>query len=300
MANRHKKVIVRLMGGLGNQMFQFAAGYHYALKFDRKLYIDTSLLGQTPAHPLEVQRDFELRHLFSGSFDAAPKKLTDHLYPQSKKIAHRLSSKIKRIMQPGDVLLQEDHNFIELVNSEKEIVGLVGRFQNEIYFKDSLDYILDEFHFKKELSDLSAQLIEQISDRKSVVIHVRRGDYITHPTYSQTIGFVGENYLIRAMEYFKQCINCPRFFVFSDDPTWCISFFGEQATIVRETYLNNPAHSDFQLMTRAKNLIISNSTFGWWCGRIAESKGARIVAPRKWSVSASASDKIVPNRWSKI
>lgn len=292
------KVIVRLMGGLGNQMFQYAAAMSIAIEWNAQLEVDLSLLNNKVSSRDEILRDFELGELFVGPFNRSSMFSSSRLYPATNLIHHRIYSKVIRSFLPGDLRIQEEHYPIIKSSPSASVVGLVGRFQSQRYFQNAENEVQSAFQFKKRLPASAQSLINLAAMPTTVAIHVRRGDYVSHPVYSKTLGFVGNEYLVTAMELAKKRIgNDVRFVVFSDDQEWCKSFFPSDVQVITESFLPNPAHSDFMLLSKFRNIIISNSTFAWWAAKLAEPQASLIVAPKRWSASGASDPHILPSTW---
>ena len=291
MNRRKSLLVVRLMGGLGNQMFQCAAGIALSQKMGRQLLLDVSLLGENSGRSVhDIIRDFELSELFHGPFHFASRLQTDRLYPVNARLWSRLTSFVLRRFRPAKLHIQDGNCWMDVPDSELDLIGIVGRFQDAEYFDFAFDHILEAFRFKPSLSEKGRKLstLWSGSGGSFVAVHVRRGDYVTHPVYSKTIGFVGKDYIDRALEHFRQEVHSPRFVFFSDDPEWCEKHYGSVGTIHRTAFCENHAHSDFMLLTVFRNVIIANSTFSWWAGKFAEMNNcAKVVAPKRWTISIS-------------
>ncbi len=293
-----KKIIIRLAGGMGNQMFQYAAALSLSTDMGATLLIDTSLLGKETRGYDDTVRHFELAQLFKGPFKKADFWDCTALYPLSSSFFHRLAHKLLGGFVKAELIVQRSYDKIELTPGRMNLMGIVGRFQSQDYFKNHEAKVLDAFRIKLPDSEKLRVLLETIRSESTVGIHVRRGDYVTHPGYSKSIGFVGESYLNAAMSYATEKLETkPKFVVVSDDHDWCRSFFGEDVFIVSETFLPNPAHSDFLILSNFRNLIISNSTFAWWAAKIGEANSQLIIAPKKWAKSGSFDQRIIPENW---
>jgi hypothetical protein len=283
---------------MGNQMFQYAAAAGYAQKWNAKVELDTSLLATRSKSENAVHRDFELASLFSGPFNHANHLTCSKLYPRTELTRDRILSKLMRSLAPGELRIQE--GFLPLHDGApaKKLVGLVGRFQSQEYFKGFEQQVREAFQFKLEWPEESLWLRELARQNTTIGIHVRRGDYVSHPVYSKTLGFVGEDYLTKSMRLAEERLGTkPTFLVFSDDHEWCESFFGKDVQIVKHSFFMNPAHSDFMLLTQFQNLIISNSTFAWWAAKLSEPRSSLIIAPKKWAAAGAFDKSIVPDNW---
>ncbi len=136
--------------------------------------------------------------------------------------------------------------------------------------------LLKELSLKKTLPSIAKQISKE---KNSVAVHIRRGDYVGHPYYD----VVGTDYFIRAAKYMKQRLGNPVFFIFSDDLDWVkkninLEKFG------RVVFLYNQSPNiDMMTSSLAKNHIITNSTFTWWCAWLNKNPKKIVVAPRRWN-----------------
>ena len=177
---------------------------------------------------------------------------------------------------------------------------LIGHFQSYKFFNDYRESILKEFQFStKSLSEKTRQMSKIINNSNSVSIHVRRGDYV-NGYYFETLGKVCSiDYYSRAVEYIKDKIEEPKFFVFSDDP----EYVATNLQIGDATYIDfNRGHDSWQdmyLMSQCKNNIIANSTFSWWGAWLNRNPRKIVVAPSRWFANMD-NDEIVLPEWIRL
>lgn len=291
-------IIVRLIGGLGNQLFQYAVGRHLAEKNHCQLKLD---LRGFDKYPL---RNYDLHHLDIEEHIAIPDDLSEVPFPSNwfyQKMQKRLGITFGRIPQIKYVK-EQVIDFIPEILTLSDNVYLDGYWQSEKYFTDIKDIIKQEFTFKKKLDRVNASFIDEISTCESVCVHIRRGDYISNPSVNQTHGFLGLDYYHEGIEIMMQELESPHFFVFSDDIEWAEQHLKVDAPIHFIKHNGSNSYEDLRLMSRCKHHIIANSSFSWWGAWLGEKEEQIVIAPNRWftlNVKHNMDDRI-PNRWLRI
>ncbi|QEC77929.1 alpha-1,2-fucosyltransferase [Mucilaginibacter ginsenosidivorax] len=286
-------IIIKLQGGLGNQMFQYAAAR--SISGDKPVYFDLNFLSaNTTSTSTLTARHFELAIFNNIRFKTANRFMKPLI--ESRKAIYRY---IKRILMPRAVFIcqTENNEFINLQEITSATIYLDGYFQNENYFKSIREQLLLDFKFpslngagKKKRAILEAQ--------NPVALHVRRGDYL-RPEVEAFHGILPLSYYQKAKDKLEMQVSNPHYFVFSDDPEWCrlnFGFLGDNVTIVSETAANT--WEDMYLMSLCHHNIIANSSYSWWGAWLNTNPGKVVIAPYNWFVSAKAD--IVPSNWIKI
>jgi len=289
-------VIVKLQGGLGNQMFQYAAargiaGHNKAIYLDletlRKHHMDT---------PHFTARSYELG-IFSGmSARAVRPTLVDFL------TSNRLLPRIVRVFFKFHYIRQRENEFVQVpVNRPGTVVYMDGYFQSEKYFKIIEAELLKEFRFP--VLHAKNRLIEEKirSSKNAVSLHVRRGDYLKSDVIHNIHGVLPATYYTEALDKLRERHGSFEVFVFSDDIPWCkanIMCNGESATFVSG---NNGAESwmDMALMSACRHHIIANSSFSWWGAWLSPERGD-VLAPDRWFNPVNVNFDIrdfVPHHW---
>lgn len=286
-------IIIRLMGGLGNQMFQYAFGLSTSKRNNTKLKIDTTLLK--PANNQgsnQVIRNFELDAFkidlqFATNFEI-------ELYNGSAKnrfVLRRLFFLVLRKVLKKKLYIQPNHDFDPNQLKIRNNTCIVGRWQSEIYFRDVESDIREHFKFKKDLSESYEEYLTKIlQSENSTSVHIRRTDYVNHPEYSQKIGALTESYYLNAISLLNKQVDYPTLFIFSDDIEYTKTIFANMKIsnecIFIDPKVPNP-HDELRLMTNCKHHIISNSTFAWWGAWLAnKQEGAKTIAPKSWARSS--------------
>lgn len=300
-------IIIRLMGGLGNQMFQYAFAYVLSKKNKSLVKIDTTLLDdRLSPHEIVTHRELLLNKVFNVSLDFASKNDIEYFNGKTyNNLIGKSFNKIRQAIRSPSLVIEENRGFNPRYLNLKDDTCLVGSFQSEKYFYSDSQAIKNVFKFKYPIMDISHELVDSLKSENSVAIHFRRGDYVTSPLYSKKIGALALSYYIKAIDFIIEKVDNPVFYVFSDDINWCkenlkvdhLSFYfvnDEHAGIYASNYL--------QLLTKCKYYIISNSTFSWWGAWLSENNSNKIVvAPEQWFIEESLNDiDIVPENWIKL
>jgi hypothetical protein len=295
-------VIVQLLGGLGNQMFQYALGKSLAVSNNAKLKVDTSVLLDHRPGVHAVNRDYEL-DIFRLHVQRASNwdiwRYNTHSLPIAGKIAGRLYKSIA-----GDGVTRERHfHFDESIPTLKGDIYLTGTWQSFRYLQAERE-IRNDFQFSHQLQGATVSMVEKIDRVLSVCLHVRRTDYITVKDSKDTLGFVGIEYYIKAIAHLNNLYSGLHFFVFSDDIEWCRQNFGfisSPLTFVSGQYDSGKPSIDLDLMSRCKHFIIPNSTFSWWAAWLSTNSSKTVIAPKKWMNDQTLNTKdLIPEEWQRL
>jgi len=278
-------VTVKLLGGLGNQMFQYAVGRQLAIINNCQLTLDLSeLLNHNSIN--YTARQFEL-DIFNINY-------ARKIYPDTKPT---FKDKFNRKFITRYVN-ETGHVFNPAVLKSRGLVYLNGFWQNEKYFKGVEDTIRKEFTFKTEPEkDLESNIV-LISSVNSVSIHFRRGDYVSNQNANEFHGVVKEGYYKKAMETVKDSVVSPHFFIFSDDINWVKENFKIQEPHIFVSNSKNSIKNDMLLMSLCQHNIIANSSFSWWSAWLNQNKNKIVIAPEKWFNNIPT--EIIPAEWIKI
>jgi glycosyl transferase family 11 len=286
-------IITRLMGGLGNQMFQYAAGRSLALRRGSDLALDLSFLREPPSD-LATLRPYEL-----GCFPIEAALLdTSPRIDQSRSWISRLFPR----REAGVRLFQEQGpGFDPAVFRVPDQTLLVGYWQSELYFRDHAEVIRRDFTFCSPPTGRNEELAAEIEQSESISLHVRRGDYANDAQTQAFHGTMSTGYYREALSRI-QTQGDPHVFVFSDDPEWgrvhlelpCPTTFVDH---------NRPdrGHEDMRLMSLCRHHIIANSSFSWWAAWLDPRAGKMVVAPSQWFRDATVdTGGLIPKTWIRI
>lgn len=281
-------IIVKIYGGLGNQLFQYAAAKNLGLKFNHEVYIDKSWYDNIP-------KSNTIRSYLLDKFSLNEGYL-------NIKYGNIFSKIIPFIFFKGKLFKIIDERNVNKVSNKGHYI-LNDYWQSIDYFIDNNQLILNSFHVKS-ISDVTInQLLVDIKNQNSVAIHVRRGDYLTNKFATLKHGVCSMEYYLLAINRIYLTVNNPFFYIFSDDITWAKENF---SFIKNKIFIDNASQdmpiSDFILMSNCKNHIIANSSFSWWSAWIAWSKNTSglenlVIAPKKWFINEDPDENLFPSSW---
>jgi glycosyl transferase family 11 len=280
-------VVVTLIGGLGNQMFQYAAGRALALRTQTRLVLDLGLLERPPPHltPRRYELDCfrveaELRTIYPRT---ALERLRELL---------RLSPQVWR-----EEMFRFDPRTLELSGR----VRLLGYWICERYFADYAAQIRQDFRFLAPLDDTNRELADRIRATTSVSVHVRRADYATDDATRAFHGVLPLDYYRTAAARIGEAVHDRQFFVFSDDSDWCRANLELGGPTTYVDHNTGRGCEDLRLMSLCRHHVIANSSFGWWGAWLNPREEKIVIAPRRWVADPSvATTDVVPAEWIRI
>lgn len=286
-------IITRISGGLGNQMFQYAIARSMAQRNVNIFKLDISF------YPKQTLRKYEL-DLFNIDENIATEKECIKLRGNEGflfKVLKKLKLPIKR---PTSYTKEKQNTiFDEEVYKRTGDIYLDGFWQNEKYFIDIREVLIQDFSPKHEISKEAQQYLNDIENSNSISLHVRRGDYVADPHTNSVHGVCGIDYYKRAINYIMEHTINPIFYIFSDDIAWCKDNFNfiEEKVFVENT---KSTMDDLELMKRCKHNIIANSSFSWWGAWLNDNESKIVLSPLKWINNNPKDLKWVPNKWIQI
>src|SRR6267378_2026020 len=270
-------IVVRLIGGLGNQLFQYAAGRALALANGCELRLDISGFNKYALH-----HGYELG-IFNIKAEIANQEDTSVLAGSQSRLARYARRKLNLTRKTHFV--ERKFAFDPAFFNIKQPAYLDGYWQSYKYLEPCAMQIRDELRFNKPLTGRNLETAEHIDRIDSVSIHIRRGDYVSK---SGAHGFVGIGYYNKAITRIREEIDSPVFFVFSDDLTWARGNLqlGNGAIFVSHN-TGVSSYEDMRLMSLCKHNIIANSTFSWWAAWLNVNTNKIVVCPSQWLADPS-------------
>jgi len=292
-------VIVRLMGGLGNQMFQYAAARRLALARQVPLKLDVSEFARSP------DRVYALGALNIQEAFATPEELREVTGPSARGV-RRLVFRLRRRFRIayGWTWIHERtlSPFDRRVLEARERTYLDGYWQSEQYFGDVADTIRREFTIDFQPDARSRAIADQIATTESVSVHVRRGDYVADPRASRARNVCTPDYYHRSVARIAERVGTPHLFLFSDDPQWVGANlrFEHPVTLVSEN-ARHREYEDLRLMSACRHHIIANSSFSWWGAWLDPRRDKVVLAPRRWMNDPRVDDRdVLPPAWIRV
>jgi hypothetical protein len=293
-------VVVQLTGGLGNQMFQYAAAKSLAIRKKTSLILDISSFYRTEIPDLEVVRDFALQKFLgvteesininnlalNDQFSFLEDKKIDKLLPRFKRSTFR------------EKFFHFDSTFFKTKNS----VYLVGIWQSPKYFETVQNEILKSFKFRNEIINRVEAKANEMRNSNSLSIHVRRGDYLRKPIILDWHGVMSKEYYLNAFNLIKTKTKIDKVYYFSDEPDWVASELiphipGEIVSVE----VSKSQYEDFYLLQSCQHQILANSSFSWWAAYLNSNPNKIVIAPKRWFNQVDYNTKdLFPESWITI
>lgn len=285
-------IIVKIVGGLGNQMFQYA----YTKALHQKGYevkIDISAFETYKLHG-----GYQLDK-YNIDLDISSKKENIKYYSNSLlfKVLRKLGIETSKAIREKSLLFNEsflkieDNNYIE------------GYFQSEKYFKNIRDILIEQFSVKQELSKYTKDIKNHIKNSKNCCsLHIRRGDFVNSTNIS-IHGVCNIEYYKKAMNYLAKKVGNMDYFIFSDDIVWVKENLKLESAIYIDSKEKRLPHEDIYLMSLCDHNIIANSSFSWWGAWLNKNDRKIVIGPKKWFADDKLdkqSKNIVCESWIKV
>lgn len=277
-------IIIRMTGGLGNQMFQYAL-YLKLCSMGREVKFD-----DITEYELDNARPVML-WAFGLTYPRADQEEINKITDGFLNLSHRIR---RKLFGRKSLEYQEKNCNYDPQVLQRDPAYLTGYFQSEKYFMDVEEQVRRAFTFSEgiwkgqdeEIRRKMQNFLGQIQGCESVSVHVRRGDYLEKEEIYG--GICTEAYYKSAIEYMQRKRKESRFFLFSNDPEWVrewvnANYRGDNRFVIIEGTQEETGYLDLFLMSRCKNHIIANSSFGWWGAWLDENPRKRVIAPAKWA-----------------
>lgn len=282
-----------LQGGLGNQLFIFAAALEQSKRIGCNLYIDSS--AYVAKDPLDFVKTtnwpFQL-----DFFDHGAEIITDyspwrHNSPRRPKI---LRNPARRSFQIP-VFREKTFGYEEKINKIKSGTTIFGYFQSPKYFQnvgEDLAKIIDSAH----LNPFDISGIENIENEPAIHLHIRRGDYLS-PSAAKFHGLTSIDYFLNSIDILNRIYPDAKYRVFTDSPEHVSQEFGDDFNFEIFDDKGMTTQGVLLALSKGQALVASNSSFSWWAGwKMSKQSEKIIIAPRPWqSGGESGLDLILPN-----
>ncbi|MCF8196964.1 MAG: alpha-1,2-fucosyltransferase [Polynucleobacter sp.] len=296
---REKRVVVRIKGGLGNQLFCYAAARRLAMLNHAELVIDY-ISGF--AKDKLYSRKYQLDH-----FNVVGKKIrVSKWFLPLYAVKNQLLERVNRLFpfNKRTYLTQEGVDFDSRLMNFK-IHGslyLDGYWQSESYFSDIRSIILEDIQLKLPLDEASLALEIKISQCMAIAVHVR---FFDEPNQLASNNLIS-GYYDRAVELIKKHAPGAHFFIFSDRPELAMSYLSlpvSDVTLITHNGGGDSAYIDLWLMSKCKHFIIANSTFSWWGAWLGRYVDKKVISPgfeKRKGVSWWGFNGLLPDNWIKL
>ncbi len=290
-------IVIRLKGGMGNQMFQYAFGLQMADLLDTELKVDlSSLLDRSKGD--FVYRNYDLPIFKINDSLLMNQQLLKTIY---KPKVQRVTKWVRQYINSGKTFIKEKHFHFqpELITIPTDNAVYEGWFQSEKYFKSIADIVRTEFEFVDPILEISKPLLSEIQSSNAICLNVRRTDFLKVDTLNTT----NKHYFFKAAKHMIEHIENPIFYVFSDDVEWCKKniMLDAPVTVVGHEHKGRKFGNYMQLMTACKHFIIPNSSYAWWAVWLNKQPNKIVIAPKNWFNDASIdTSDLVKKDWIRL
>ena len=301
-------LIVKLLGGLGNQMFEYALGRRLAIETQHELrfdfrFLDGSTITSTPRNlGLNAFPNLNPRLVAASAEDLA---LCDKFQSSTP---YKIYNRARKLLALTPAFARStDHHSLEIkpgfLQTNGHLAYVDGLWQNEYWFADVASAVREEFVFPSFASSSASAQASQLAATNSVSLHIRRGDYLTEAEAAQYASVCSLDYYEQAVAKVAALAGANiEVYVFSDDIVWAEQHLKlPYPCVFMANPPEKPAHEDMHLMSLCKHHIIANSTYSWWGAWLGTNPHKAIVAPKMWFPKIKlSSDKMVPADWIKL
>jgi hypothetical protein len=289
---------VRLQGGLGNQLFQYAVGLRLALRHRTTLTLDLSALGESG---VETARRFEL-----DAFAIEARRVSTPTRFRLGSWAGRARRRIGALRGDRGPLglrriVERGYAFDATLLDAPDDVYLEGYWQSEKYFQDAEPVLRSQLRFVPSPDPDIREWMRRLQRVEAVAIHVRRGDYVTGSHHSRVHGVLPIDYYRAAVTELSRRTSRPEFFVFSDDLGWCASNLRLPCPFTVVDGARGRSRDDLRLMTLCRHHVVANSAFSWWGAWLGASAPGIVIAPHRWFLDATIDTRdLIPADWTRL
>ena len=279
-------IIIKIKGGLGNQLFQYAVGRALALHHRLPLKLD-----------LTIFKTYKLHRYLLDQFAIQADIATEDEIIKLKGRNNVLFSALRKagLVKRKSYLKEKRSSYFDASVFKNDDVYLDGYWQNELYFSDIREELLRDLTSISSMSDLGVFYMEGIKKSNSVSLHVRRGNYLNLTNFN----VLDIDYYMKAVEYIRKNVEKPTFYIFSDDLEWCKNSLGflDNCIFVDST---KTEIDDLKLMSFCKHNIIANSSFSWWGAWLNQNCKKTVIAPKGWLLNDPGSSNVILSDWVKM
>jgi hypothetical protein len=288
---------VKFKGGLGNQLFQYVFLRRLQLLYNKDVKADFSYFNNIKKDNIRVPRIFD----FNVKLNIAQKEELNNIF-KIKNI-----NNTKSLIYKGKIFYEKLFNNKYFFEKNREFIDINkilnydyfdGYWQSWKYFLGIEEILRKEISIKIKLNEDIINTKEKIANENSVFIGIRRGDYLSSKKMKNHYGETDLNYYKKAIDYIKNKVKNPKFYIFSNEIEWIkrnVDIDGE--VIYRDNYVSDS--QELYLMSKCKHSIIGNSTFHWWGAWLNNNKGKIVIAPKRWFADNSPIE-IIPDKWIKF
>lgn len=282
-------IIIKTLGGLGNQLFQYALAQKFIF-LGKEVKFDFSQIKENG-----IKNELDI---FDNSLIEATNEEINKFGDCKTDILHKVKRKLN-IYKKTHIIESASYTYQPSI-FKLDNIFLWGYWQSDKYFNDIEDIIRKKLVFPQITEAHNVEYMNQIkSDISSVSIHIRRGDYLSKQFINQYGNICTDEYYDKAINYMKEKLDNPHFYIFSNDLDWTKNKYNSSEFTIISGNSGDISYRDMQLMSMCKHNIIANSSFSWWGAWLNNNPDKIVIAPNKWCNNKPTPD-IYPNNWIKL
>lgn len=282
-------IIIRVKGGLGNQLYQYAM-YLVFKEMGREVRLD--ITDYLPDAREPEKREYELLLFHLEPPVLASKHERSQFVDDSTKIMDRIR---RKLFGSGSVILKETKDYMPEIFM-KDNIYLDGFWNCDKYYQDVLEKLQETILFPEEIApSKTKEILEKISTQNAVSIHIRRGDYVEKDSFYGNI--CTDEYYDSAMKFIQEKIENPYFYIFSDEPEYVKKKYLMGNCMIVDWNKNQNSLFDMLIMSKCKHNICANSTFSMWGARLNQNQGKQCIRPLKHDNSQKFSLEYMHDTW---
>ncbi len=285
--------IMKIQGGLGNQMFEYALARAYEIKHNVLIKYDidsfkiyTYLTFGLPFFNTKINLATTEESMYFGVF-------------------HKRRGLLGRIYNPffanpNKYIEEYTFHYLKDYVVFRPEAYFDGWWQSYKYFEEVEDTIRQELTLKEPLRERYNAIVSKMQSTNSVVIHIRRGDYAHKESTNKHHGLTSREYYDYCIKEIVTKIPDAHFFVFSDEIQWAKENFKLNHPVEYVDIPDTTPHEELVAMSKAKHFIIANSTFSWWAAWLSNHQDKIVYAPKKWFNKGWNTEDLTPPNWHRI
>lgn len=294
-------IIVKISGGIGNQLFQYCFAKSLEIKKRVKVKIDNSCyyLKTKTITPRQYQLDkFKISLDLAGQNDFHEVGIP---YPLNRHISENIFRSVFRIQEffrPFNlkkITVEHGLTFNDSIFLKRDNCYISGNWTDPRYFFDISEILQKELSLKDKTSEKTQIFFSGIKNSNSISVHIRRGDYLR---YSHKFKILDQRYYNQAVKKIEEKIKNPIYYIFSDDVDYVKNNY--QNIFKKAIYISGNNifdHEELWLMSQCKNNIIANSTFSWWGAWLNNNPEKIVIAPKKYRNDNKDITGLFPKKW---
>lgn len=289
-------IVIKIQGGLGNQLFQYSFGRLLEVKYKKIVAYDISFYTTSNKYtPRKFLLDkFNTKMRVATEYDVCcvkyPYGVLSKLLTLFKKMVNKYIFKKYKVVYDDKLLPYLEKN---------DNLYLEGFWQSYLYCFPVMDQLCKELVLRDKKDDELGEYFQKISASDSVAVHIRRGDYLS---CGKDLQVLDKDYYKRAVKFLETKVDKPNYFIFSDDISWVKDEMADLfngAVYITGNFLKD--YEELMLMASCKHDIIANSSFSWWGAVLNNAKDKIVISPKDWkNIHFKADDNLCPKDWIRV